>query len=81
MTNSSNPNLQPQSSPYETLTTVLKRLKLNHFLSDWQTLEHRATQENWSYAQFLLALAEGARPRSDCPRAHRSAIALRKILV
>jgi hypothetical protein len=48
MTNSSNPNPHLPSSPYQTLTTGLKRLKLGHFLSDWQTIEHRATQENWS---------------------------------
>ena len=27
-------------------------------LSQWQTLEHQAMQEQWSYAQFLLALCE-----------------------
>lgn len=27
-------------------------------LSQWETLEHQATQEHWSYAQFLLALCE-----------------------
>jgi DNA replication protein DnaC len=27
-------------------------------LNHWQRLEQQATQENWSYAQFLLALAE-----------------------
>ena len=72
MTNSSSPNPQLQSSPYQTLTTVLKRLKLNHFLSDWQTVEHRATQENWSYAQFLLALAEGEASRRDQARIARA---------
>jgi DNA replication protein DnaC len=27
-------------------------------LSHWETLEHQAVQEQWSYAQFLLALCE-----------------------
>ena len=70
MTNSSNP--PPQTSPYQNLTTTLKRLKLNHFLSDWQAIEHRATQENWSYAQFLLALAEGEAQRRDQARIARA---------
>jgi DNA replication protein DnaC len=39
--------------------TTLKQLKLKHFIDEWQTLEHQATQENWSYAQFLLALVQG----------------------
>lgn len=70
MTNSSSP--QPPASPYQTLTTVLKRLKLNHFLSDWQAIEHRAIQENWSYAQFVLALAEGEASRRDQARIARA---------
>jgi DNA replication protein DnaC len=70
MTNSANPKPQLPSSPYETLTTVLKRLKLNPFLSDWQTVAHRATQENWSYAQVLFALAEG-----EVSRRHQARIA------
>jgi DNA replication protein DnaC len=51
---------------------VLKRLKLGHFLSDWQTVEHRAIQEHWSYAQFLLALAEGEATRRDQARIARA---------
>lgn len=70
MTNSSAKT--PVTTPYESLTTLLKRLKLNHFLSDWQTIEHRATQENWSYAQFLLALAEGEASRRDQARITRA---------
>ena len=27
-------------------------------LSEWEPIEHQATQEQWSYAQFLLALCE-----------------------
>jgi DNA replication protein DnaC len=62
----------PPPSPYQTLTTTLKRLKLNHFLADWQTIEHQATQEHWSYAQFLLALAEGEASRRDQARIARA---------
>ena len=45
-------------SPYESLTIHLKSLKLSHMLQHWQRLEQQATQEHWSYAQFLLALSE-----------------------
>lgn len=45
-------------SPYESLSLHLKRLKLSHMLHHWQRLEQQATQEHWSYAQFLLALSE-----------------------
>src|SRR5579883_976919 len=72
MTNSSKNSLQPPQSPYQHLTSVLKRLKLGHFLSDWQAIEHRATQEHWSYAQFLLALAEGEASRRDQARIARA---------
>ncbi|MGG6270957.1 IS21-like element helper ATPase IstB [Leptolyngbya sp. AN03gr2] len=72
MTNSSVLSQSPTPTPYESLTTLLKRLKLGHFLSDWQTIEHRATQENWSYAQFLLALAEGEASRRDQARIARA---------
>ncbi|MCU0551630.1 MAG: IS21-like element helper ATPase IstB [Leptolyngbya sp. Prado105] len=72
MTNSSVLPPTPTPTPYESLTTLLKRLKLGHFLSDWQTIEHRATQENWSYAQFLLALAEGEASRRDQARIARA---------
>ncbi|WP_287280152.1 IS21-like element helper ATPase IstB [Okeania sp. SIO2G5] len=40
------------------LSIHLKTLRLSHMLSQWETLEHQATQEHWSYAQFLLALCE-----------------------
>lgn len=72
MTNSSSNSPQLPQSPYQNLTSVLKRLKLSHFLSDWQTVEHRAIQENWSYAQFLLALAEGEATRRDQARIARA---------
>jgi DNA replication protein DnaC len=45
-------------TPYESLNIHLKSLKLSHMLNHWQRLEQQATQENWSYAQFLLALSE-----------------------
>lgn len=45
-------------SRYESLNIHLKSLKLSHMLHHWQKLEQQATQENWSYAQFLLALSE-----------------------
>jgi DNA replication protein DnaC len=45
-------------SPYDSLNIHLKTLKLSHMLQHWQTLEQQATQEHWSYAQFLLALCE-----------------------
>lgn len=72
MTNSLARSQSQKPTPYESLTTLLKRLKLSHFLSDWQTIEHRATQENWSYAQFLLALAEGEASRRDQARIIRA---------
>jgi DNA replication protein DnaC len=50
-------NPQPQS-PYESLTLHLKRLRLSHILTHWRALEQQATQEHWSYAQYLLALCE-----------------------
>jgi DNA replication protein DnaC len=49
--------LQP-SSPFESLTLHLRSLKLSHMLNHRQRLEQQATQEHWSYAQFLLALSE-----------------------
>ncbi len=51
---------------------MLKRLKLSHFLSDWQAIEHRAIQEHWSYAQFLLALAKGEATQRDQTRIART---------
>lgn len=48
----------PTLSPYQSLSLHLKSLKLSHMLQHWQRLEQQATQEHWSYAQFLLALSE-----------------------
>lgn len=69
MTNSSP---APQSSPYQSLNLLLKRLKLSHFLAEWSAIEQRAIQEHWSYAQFLLALAEGESNRRDQARISRA---------
>lgn len=46
------------ASPYQTLSIHLKSLRLSHMLTQWETLEHQAMQNQWSYAQFLLALCE-----------------------
>lgn len=56
MTNSCPPPLAP--SPYQSLSLHLKQLQLSHMLTHWESLEHQAMQESWSYAQFLLALCE-----------------------
>ena len=69
MTNSS-PLSQPNA--YQSLNLILKRLKLSHFLAEWPAIEQRATQEQWSYAQFLLALAEGEANRRDQARITRA---------
>ena len=47
-----------QSSPYHSLSLLLKQLRLSHMLNHWQTIEAKAIQANWSYAQFLLALCQ-----------------------
>lgn len=59
MTNSSRAS-SPTSilSPYENLSLHLKELKLSKMLSHWETIENKAIQEQWSYAQFLVALCE-----------------------
>lgn len=56
MTNCSPPTLP--LSPYQSLSLHLKRLRLSHMLNHWESLEQQAMQEQWSYAQFLLALCE-----------------------
>ena len=48
----------PSNSPYQSLSGHLKKLRLSHMLSHWEDLQHQAMQEQWSYAQFLLALCE-----------------------
>ena len=67
MTNSSNP-----PSPYQSLNDHLKRLNLSQMKSQWQQIEQQATQEHWSYAQFLLALCEGESQRRDQARLCRA---------
>jgi DNA replication protein DnaC len=61
-----------QDNPYQSLISTLQQLKLKHFLDEWQTIEHQATQENWSYAQFLLALAQGEASRREQSRMTRA---------
>lgn len=45
-------------SPYQSLSVLLKQLRLSHMLNHWESIETQALQEQWSYAQFLLALCE-----------------------
>ncbi|MGB7414557.1 MAG: IS21-like element helper ATPase IstB [Thermosynechococcaceae cyanobacterium] len=52
--------------------STLQQLRLRHFLDQWQNIEHQATQENWSYAQFLLALAQGEASRREQNRISRA---------
>jgi DNA replication protein DnaC len=40
--------------------------------AQWQSLEQQATQEHWSYAQFLLALCEAESQRRDQARLSRA---------
>jgi DNA replication protein DnaC len=40
--------------------------------AQWQSIEQQATQEHWSYAQFLLALCEGESQRRDQARLSRA---------
>jgi DNA replication protein DnaC len=41
-------------------------------LRQWETLEHQAMQEQWSYAQFVLALCETAVERRWSQRLKRA---------
>jgi DNA replication protein DnaC len=54
------------------LSQHLKHLRLSHMLSGWQHLEQKATQEQWSYAQFLLALCELETERRSQTRISRA---------
>ncbi len=51
MTNSL--NLAPEApitlSPYQNLSQHLKQLHLSHILTHWESMEHQAVQEQWSY--------------------------------
>jgi DNA replication protein DnaC len=61
MTNSSALVSNPQAqilSPYDSLSLHLKQLRWLSMLNHWPTIEQKATSEQWSYAQFLLALCE-----------------------
>lgn len=42
----------------ETLSLLLKSLKLPHIKNQWQDLERQALHQGWTHAQFLLALCE-----------------------
>lgn len=42
----------------QTLSTLLKSLKLSHMLQQWSDLERQALQQSWTHAQFLQALCE-----------------------
>ncbi|PSB48394.1 hypothetical protein C7B80_06015 [Cyanosarcina cf. burmensis CCALA 770] len=56
MTNSY--TIKPPSSLSETLPLLLKSLRLPYMQRQWQELEKQATQQGWSYSQFLHALCE-----------------------
>lgn len=60
MTNSLNlaPSATITLSPYQNLSQHLKQLRLSHILTHWESIEHQALQEQWSYSRFLLALCE-----------------------
>jgi DNA replication protein DnaC len=45
-------------SPYQHLRLHLQQLRLSHMLTQWESVEHQAMQEQWSYAKFLLTLCE-----------------------
>ena len=54
MTNCSAP--LPQTPPTESVNLLLKSLRLPHMHHQWQELERQALQQQWTYAQFLLAI-------------------------
>lgn len=73
MTNSSPPaSPTPSLSPYQSLSLLLKDLRLSHILTHWESIETQAIQERWSYAQFLLALCEGETQRRHQVRLQRA---------
>lgn len=59
-------------SPYQNLSGLLKQLKLSHMLSQWESIETQALQQQWSYAQFLLALCETEAQRRSEMRLKRA---------
>lgn len=75
MTNSSMPPMTPSqssSSLNQSLSLLLKQLRLSHMLTHWQTLEAKATQEGWSYSQFLQALCQLETERKWAVRLQRA---------
>ena len=60
------------SSPYQSLSLLLKQLRLSHMLNHWESVEQQALQDNWTYAQFLLALCELEAQRRWSVRLQRS---------
>ena len=61
MTNSSAREMKLPSqspNPYQSLTTLLKQMRLSPLLLHWEEIETQALREKWSYARFLLALCE-----------------------
>lgn len=56
MTNSSPP--LAQTTAIETLSLLLKALRLPYIHQQWQELERQALQQGWTHAQFLLAVCE-----------------------
>jgi DNA replication protein DnaC len=44
--------------PLETLSLLLKSLKLPYIHQQWQEMERQALQQGWTHAQFLLSLCE-----------------------
>jgi DNA replication protein DnaC len=59
-------------SPHQHLTLHLQQLRLTHMLAHWESLEHQAIQEQWSYAKFLLALCELETQRRNALRLQRA---------
>jgi len=55
-----NSRMEPPSRPAlkNTLTSLLKQLKMARFRSQWQTAEQQATADGWSPASYLYGLAE-----------------------
>ena len=72
MTNSSPPSTQQPLSPYQHLSLYLKKLRLSHMLTHWESIESQAMQEQWSYAKFLLALCKLEAQRREQTRLKRA---------
>lgn len=75
MTNSSTLPLNPppaNSNLNASLSLLLKQLHLSQMLTHWSVLETKATQEGWSYSQFLLALCQLEADRKGAVRLQRA---------